>query len=188
MAELPEEQIITMCRMGDRKAFDLLVRTHGRCLYGYIHTMTHNHAATDEILQETFLRAFTRIEDCDPATPFRFWLFRIARNASLDYLKSETRRTRREKHDAAAAPPAHGGDVETLAARREEAARLQQAMRQLPKNQRTVMGLFAVAGFSIREIARIMGCSEGTVMSHLGRARQTLRKTLAPKTEIGKDA
>lgn len=180
-----EERIITLCRRGDRQAFDLLVREYGSRLYMFINRMTGCHEMTDEILQEAFIKVFTGIGKYKRDAGFSRWLFRVAYNQCMDRMKSESRRAKRERlyGERVAEGACREGVVEDEVVRREEVKRLRRALETLSEKQKTAICLFAIEGFSIMEISEIMECSGGTVMSHLSRARSTLRKRLDSKEE-----
>jgi RNA polymerase sigma-70 factor, ECF subfamily len=180
-----DEKIVELCARGDARAFELLVETYGRRLYSFLFRMTADHAAADEVLQETFVKAAERIGSFRRGADFRGWLYRIAYNECIDYLRSERRRSGRERLYAArraVAGPQHTGTEEAALAR-EQAGRIREMLLALPEGQRTAICLFAVEGFSIREIAAVTGCAKGTVMSHLHRARRALRERLAKDIE-----
>lgn len=182
---MTDEKIVGLCRRCNGRAFDLLTAKYGSGLYAFINSMAGGHAATDEILQETFIKAFGGIGKYGSGGGFRGWIYRIAYNECLDYLKSEARRACREREygEARLASETERGSVETIVLRRESAARAREALMELPENQRTAIRLFAVDGFSIKEIAAVMGCAEGTVMSHLHRARRAMRERLAEEID-----
>ncbi len=142
--------------------------------------MAGDYAAADEILQEIFYKAFTGIRSYREGD-FRGWLYKIAYNTSLDYLKSESRRSGREQKSGNEwfRTEYENLNVESVVIGREEAREVRDALCSLPENQRAAISLFAVGEFSIREIAAVMNCAEGTVMSHLHRARQALCKLLS---------
>lgn len=178
-----DDKIIRLCREGDRRAFDLLVEHYGKSLYSFAYRFIRNHQAADEILQETFISVFLDVRKFEPTASFRGWIYRIAHNKCIDTLKMDTRRKAREalyeerREDARRLR----NNTEISAFGHLESAGIAEAMDALPERQRSAICLFAVCDFPIKEIAKIMACSEGTVMSHLHRARNALRERLAGK-------
>jgi RNA polymerase sigma-70 factor, ECF subfamily len=184
-----DEKIVELCRRGDERAFDLLTETYGGRLYAFVRGATGNHAAADEVLQDTLIKAFDGIAKFRNGGSFRSWLFRIAYNTSMDYIRSETSRAERERFfgNRRAEAEAERADVERTAILREDSELIKAALLSLPENQRTEMCLFAMEGFTIGEIASITGCAAGTAASHLHRARRALRDRLAGLPDEMKD-
>jgi RNA polymerase sigma-70 factor (ECF subfamily) len=148
--------------------------------------MTRNQADAEDLVQETYARAYASFHQFREGTNLRAWLNRILRNTFI----SSYRKRQREPAFAAAdvddwqlfrvqshASPGMAS-AEELALAHLPDARLTKALRQLPEDFRVAVYLADVAGFGYREIAEIMGCPLGTVMSRLHRARGRLREQL----------
>ena len=137
----------------------------------------------EDIVQETFLRAWKYFETFDSATNCRAWLFRILRNTWI----SRWRKTRLElpltESDVEAIEPYYDWEEELL--RDELSASLKSALSDLPPDYRMVVLLADVEEFTYEEIARIMECPIGTVMSRLNRARRMLIRLLQAQREQG---
>lgn len=158
---------------------DNLVQRHGRKLYAFVFALTGNHEETDDILQETFLRiirrkAFTSLEQGD----INPWLNKIAFNIYLDRKKAAARRYAREIRFEENIQRTHAIDTEEIAIREMHLKSVKNAVLALPDRQREAFTLFVISELSIRETAQLMRCSQGSVMSHIHRARSSLRKTL----------
>jgi len=184
MRKEPDE-IIRMCSEMNRDAFDSMVERYGVGLYRFVYSLTLDGAAADDLLQETFLKAFTGIGKYRRDVNFESWLFRIARNLFIDRARTEARWWKRKKKNsdemqlqAGLAPSVEGAVI-----KKENAEEIHRAVMSLPEKQRAAIALFTWGDFSIAEIAGIMGCSEGTVMSHLHRARRALRELLKDKID-----
>ena len=149
--------------------------------------MTHNRADAEDLVQETFTRAYAYFGQFEPGTNLRAWLYRILTNTFL----SSCRKRQREPQPApadeiqdrqlarAASYPSSGlmpAEVEVLEHLPDY--RVLQALRQLPGASRTVVYLADVEGYAYREIADLMGTPIGTVMSRLHRGRHQLRELL----------
>lgn len=180
MSDRAEENIIGRCAHGDRQAFNELVALHSGRLYSFLRTVLHDHAAADVVLQETFVRAYLSIGKFEPGNTFSHWLFRIAFRLSLSYLKTESRRKTREHNYEAenARPGARNNAVERVVLKDESSREIFGAVQALSPKQKAAISLFAFENCSIKEIAGVMDCSQGAVMSHLHRARQALREAL----------
>ena len=185
--EATERRIIELCRDGAECAFDMLVDIYGKRLYSFIYGIVRNHEAADEILQETFLKTYTSVNQRFAGENLGNWLFKVAYRKCLDAVKREKRRRENEKRfvDLDADRAAQCDGVEARMLETEKAAQIGGAMLDLPEKQRAALSLFAVQGLSIIEISAVMGCSRGTVMSHLHRARRAMRENLAPLLKDG---
>ena len=135
----------------------------------------HNAADAEEVAQEAFIRAYRCFHRLRDRERFRGWLARIAWRLALDRWRSSSRRERREQI-AAEPPPVQ--NAEELAASWEFQGRLQQAVDELPPKLRQVLILAAVEGYSIREVAGLLGLPDGTVKSRLHLARKAMIERL----------
>ncbi len=181
--------LVARAQAGDLRAFEKLVERHRRRIYNLAYRMTCKHEDADDILQETFVRAYASLRRFDPSRPFANWLYTIAVNLCLD----RQRRWRREKQvawetveelglgGAAASVPGPAQEAENGELR----SRIEDAISRLPDRQRAAVVLFEVEGLKINEVAELMDCSEGAVKSTLHRARRRLRDELREYIEEG---
>lgn len=130
--------------------------------------LTLDQASAEDLVQETMLLAWRGFHGFEPGTNARAWLFKILMNA----FRGEARKARRESQEPLPGP----GVVPAI----QEAAEIAEAVDALPVEQRTVLMLCVVEGFTSRETAEILNVPMGTVMSRLSRAREELRRSLAP--------
>ena len=152
---------------------------HLDALYNFAVYLTRKPAEADDLVQETYLRAFRFSHRFEPGTHLRAWLFQILRNTFLTFYRLRDREPALAEdgvpdwdvpvfHDA----PDDGADaVETH-------TDLERAMRHLPEEFRTVLLLAEVEGMPLEEVARIMACPVGTVKSRIFRAKERLRTLL----------
>ena len=149
-------------------------------LYANALRLTHNPADAEDLVQETFLKAYRFRARFEQGSNLRAWLFRIQYNAFVNRYRRRTKR--REIYDELSAGPVSElsvsseavsalSDPDSNALRPLLAAELEVALDTLPEDQRSVVLLADVEEFSYREIAEIVGCPIGTVMSRLHRAR-----------------
>jgi len=153
-------------------------------LYGFAHSLARDRSVAEDLVQETYLRALGARRKA-AGEHVRPWLFTILRNL----WKNELRR--RQKPEPLGEL---GGTLDSLAAagagpeeemgRQETRERIRDALHALPEEFREVVVLRCVEGFSYRDMASILGCPAGTVMSRLARARGRLRKTLGMLAEV----
>jgi RNA polymerase sigma-70 factor (ECF subfamily) len=151
-----------------QEQFELSAMPHLAALLRVARRLTVEPAAAEDLVQETMLLAWRGFHGFQTGTNARAWLFRILFNAFY----AEGRKAQR-----ASGPWPVSAVVDT---RLQEAVEIAQALEALPIEQRTVLLLCVVEGFTCREAAGILNVPIGTVMSRLSRARQELRNSLAP--------
>lgn len=138
----------------------------------FAYSLTCDRDAADDLTQSALERALTKASAWDSSRPLKFWVFRIARNLWLDQLRAEKVRGNTEDIDD------EGVDIadDRLAAMHttQELREVTDKMRELPEDQRAVLALVAVEGYSYKETAELLDIPVGTVMSRLSRARRTL--------------
>jgi RNA polymerase sigma-70 factor (ECF subfamily) len=137
-------------------------------------SLSGNVDRADDLVQETLLRAFAKIDTFQPGTNLSAWLFTILRNQ----FRSEYRKRRREVEDS------DGKYSEKLKSQPEqigkiEFAELRRALAKLPDDQREALILVGASGFSYEETAEICGCAVGTIKSRVNRARTRLAELMA---------
>lgn len=166
---------------GDLRAFEKLVAKYQRSIYLLVRKLIGDHQDTDDIVQETFIKAFTRLHQFDVRQPFFPWLYRIAVNNTINFQKQKAVRDR-EPLDEKTISNDQSGDPNPLQQVMQD--ELQQlvaaAIEQLPADQRMVFLLRTGEGLSYQEISEQLDISIGTVMSRLSRARGKLKLLLAP--------
>lgn len=181
------EELILRCQQGDQTAFELLARQYEVPIYNLAYRMTGNTQVAQDILQDTFTSAYRQIRRFKSGN-FRAWLFRIAVNASKDFLRSADHRRQVSleglSENSLAQWPDATESPEDYSLRRELAGVLQQAILRLPAEQRAVIILVDVQGLDYQAAAEALNTPPGTVKSRLSRARAALRHYLAPHAEL----
>lgn len=173
-AEPPDRELVALAKRGDRTAFGRLLRRHQRRVFALGVRWLRNADDADDLVQETFVRAWQSIERFDESRPFAPWILTIAVNRAKTRL---TRARPAEEIDERIVweGPSPLQDTESALLARD----VRRAVEGLPEEQRIILHLRAVEELSYREIAAALGIPEGTVMSRLARARDALRKRLA---------
>lgn len=177
-----EAALLARIAAGETRGYSILVERYQRRLWWSCLRLLGDSDEADDVVQETFVRAYQKIGDYDPAFRFYTWIYRIARNRCLNVLRR--RRTWRtvSLSDLGEAPPvAEPGGAEGLAEERELAAALAACREALPADQRECFDLRHAEEFSYAEIAAATGVPQGTVMSRLSRAREKMRQCLESK-------
>ena len=175
------------CRQGELGAFEELYRAHAGRLYSVALRMVGNTADAEDLLQEIFLSAHRKLESFRGESSLGTWLYRLAVNLCLDYLRS---RTGRASHltdplddDTALPEPAGRGLADRTISRMD----LERALTQLPPGCRTAFVLHDVEGLEHREIGEVMGIAEGTSKSQVHKARLRLRSLLSASRHPARD-
>jgi len=171
--------------------FTELVRVHAGVVYAFLRRVSGSAADADDLGQETFLRAYTALQEYPPdrlrALRPRAWLLTIAANAWRNHVRSRVRRPESPlvTHDAAEIwPDAAPGPAE-LAATADDRRRLVAALQELPESHRACVVLRHIVGLSYAELAEIQGSPVGTVKAHVSRGVDSLRQLLSPSSVAG---
>ena len=152
---------------------------HLNALYNFAMYLTHNPSEAEDLVQETYLRAFRFSHRFEPGTHLRAWLFQILRNTFLTFYRLRERETAVAEDGVPdwEVPMFHDAPEDTGRAL-EAHTDLERAMRRLPEEFRTVLLLAEVEGMPLEEVARVMSCPVGTVKSRIFRAKERLRGLL----------
>ncbi len=187
-SERTDEQLVASAQDGDLEAFDELIGRYKQRIYATVYHMTGNRDDAEDLTQETFIRAYRALGKFRGRSSFYTWIYRIAVNLTVNFLK-KNRRLRETALDDLNPAVERDPDYERLlrsepsprkqVSLREFQERLNEALQKLSEAHRMVVTLHDIQGVPHGEIARIMGCSEGTVRSRLFYARQQLRGYLS---------
>lgn len=184
MSETDRDAVSRVLR-GDREAFSHLVRAYQGRLFGLVMMMARDRAAAEEITQDAFVRAYTRIRMYDSARPFYPWIAAIAVRLALTWLRRNQRLERREGAALETAPepgtPAIGA---SRLADAERNRRLWDEVQSLSSGERTVVLLYYRDELPVADIAEALGFTPGTVKTLLFRARKHLREKLGRNDDI----
>jgi RNA polymerase sigma-70 factor (ECF subfamily) len=189
LSDLSDDSLVQRAREHDLAAFEALMRRHNRRLFRVTRGVLRDSDDAQDAVQETYLRAFTRLETYQPAGKFPAWLTRIALNealmmrrrspaamVSLDEAGNEAVAVQEATTSDA---PSSDQFVEAAHAR----ALLEHAIDALPENFRMVFVLRAVEGLDVRETAESLGINPNTVRTRLFRAQRLLRGELARRLQ-----
>ena len=168
---IDEQDAVRRCQRGDREAFRPLVERYGDVLMGTLYLMTHDRTVSEELVQETFLRAWKSIGRFRLGAPLKPWLVRIAVNLALD--------ARARSLPVEPLEEADQGGPDAELARADDKDEIRRALGQLADEHRRVIILRYFAELSTGEAANVLGVREGTVKSRLNRALERLRVALS---------
>jgi len=180
---LEEKDVLALARAGDRDAFGEIVRRYQDAVFNLCYRMLGDYHEAEDAAQETFLRVYRHLRRFDPAHRFSTWVLSIASHYCIDRL-----RARRVTFVSLDAPDVHRHHVDApqpdeYLLRQEQADRIQALLQRLPAEHRLVLVLHYYYDLSYREIAAIMGTSEGAVKTRAHRARRELGKMLRAEGE-----
>jgi len=175
---LMDGDLVAQAKAGDRGAFGQLVLRHQRRVFALGLRWFRNADDADDLVQETFVRAWRALDRFDETRPFAPWLITIAVNRAKT-MAGRVRPSEELDESILWAGPSPAEDAERARLESE----VQNAMRALPQEQRVVLHLRAVESMSYREIAEALEIPMGTVMSRLARAREEMKRKLGRVAE-----
>jgi RNA polymerase sigma-70 factor, ECF subfamily len=184
--EIDERALIQRCIAGDASAFEPLVEKYRQRVWRLAYQVLHDREEAWDVAQEAFVRAFHSLPSFRGQSAFYTWLFRITVNVATDRHRQRGAQARAfgpervTEEEWARTTPDPGGGPEQQAARKEQRERIRHALDALPPKARTIIMLSDVEGLSYREIAEVLNCPIGTVMSRLHNARKRLKGLLGP--------
>jgi RNA polymerase sigma-70 factor, ECF subfamily len=184
--DFSDEELVDAVVKGDIAFFDELVTRYKGKLYNVIYNMSSNHEDTNDLLMETFDKAFRSLNQYKKNASFYTWIYRIALNRSINHLsKNKKRRYHLSLNDLDSDKSVEkelqdsgviGGDKQTELAELQK--KLNESLQKLSEEHRAVVVLYDIDGMSHADIAKTMNCSEGTVRSRLHYAHKHLQKML----------
>jgi RNA polymerase sigma-70 factor, ECF subfamily len=186
VAETSDAAQVAEVLAGDQQAFRVLVDRHSRSIFRLAYRMMGNDQDAEEVVQETFLRAYRGLNRFESRANFGTWLYRIAVNCSRDLLRRRKAEVARREPDSseeteavldvAATDPA----PDRLLLSAELGQHVQMAMATLSSTERAAFLLRHFEGLSIAEIGSGLGVSDGATKNSIFRAVQKLRRALEP--------
>lgn len=179
--------LVRRAQQEDSAAYDELIRRYQERIYATVYHMTSNHEDANDLAQESFVKAFQALKSFKGGSSFYTWLYRIAVNKTINFLKQRKNRQHMSLNDMDFNAE-HNPDLVALisdktprrdAGLSELQEKLNAALLKLSESHRLAVVLHDVQGLSHEEIAKVMHCNIGTVRSRLFYARQQLQALLA---------
>jgi RNA polymerase sigma-70 factor (ECF subfamily) len=174
-----ERALVERCRQGDLGAFEELYRAHAGRLFSLTCRMIGNPTDAEDLLQEVFLAAHRKLDTFRGDSALGTWLYRLATNLCLDYLRSRAARTSLVTDPLDEEPWIPDAASRSLAERTVSRMDLERAIALLPPGCRAAFVLHDIEGLEHQEVARALGIAEGTSKSQVHKARMRLRTLLA---------
>ncbi|HET9794677.1 MAG TPA: RNA polymerase sigma factor [Thermoanaerobaculia bacterium] len=177
--------LLAGCRAGDRSAFEELYRVHGERMKSVAANLLGDRAEAEDAVQEAFVRIFRSSASFEGRSRFSTWIYRVVVNCCYDLL-----RRRRPTISLEEAPLESGEPLAGIAGSPDPALRraLDQGLATLPPRQRSAFVLFAVEGFSHREISEILDVSPGNSKTLVFEAKRRLARLLEPRLRSPRSA
>lgn len=181
LVDLTDAELIRRFRRGDDEALEALLSRHRDALYRFCRHLVSNREDAEDICQESLARAVARVDTLESESAFRSWLFRIARNLSIDAFRNR-RRTCPLPDEEVIPPPLHVQGPQDQVETGEEYQTVAEALTRLAQSHQKVLMMREVEGLSYADIAERLDVSQSAVETLLFRARRRLRE------EYGKNA
>ena len=178
--------LVRRAQKGDLEAYDQLIKRYQERIYATVYHMTSNHEDANDLAQDAFIKAFQALKSFKGGSTFYTWLYRIAVNKTINFLKQRKNRLHMSLNDADFNTENNPDLVALIsdktprreAGLKELSEKLNEALLKLSEQHRLVIVLHDVQGQSHEEIAEITDCNIGTVRSRLFYARQQMQAWL----------
>jgi RNA polymerase sigma-70 factor (ECF subfamily) len=175
-----EELLVRLAQQQDEKAFAQLYETYFTRIFRYVNVKIGNPTEAEDIAQQVFVNAYQSIGSFkQKGLPFSAWLFRIAHNQVIDYVRKRAKRATAPLMEEILPDTGPGGNPEQIVEKEASIEELVQATKGLTQAQQEVISLRFASDLSTAEVARIMGKSEGAIKALQHSAVVALRKKLA---------
>lgn len=188
-----DQALVALAQKGDYKAFDALVTRHRGKIYAMIVNMIKNDADAWDLAQDAFVKAWKALPKFENRSQFSTWMFRITHNVVYDFTRKRKIRSEGELDDrmldstqidsSARTAPAASARPDEVMDQNERRAEIEAALATLSPEHQEVILLREVQGLDYAEIADVMECSKGTVMSRIFYARKKLQILLKPNDD-----
>jgi len=184
MEDLADDLLVKEAKRGDREAFTELVCRYQRKVYNTIFQFTRNHHDADDLAQETFMKAFESLKEFKQKSSFYTWLYRIAVNMSLNFLKKRNKEKGKKEFVENDSPSKmnefSATAPENYSLKKELEKKLKEIIDSLPLIYKASFILVVFQGMSHGQAAQVLKCSEGTVSWRMHKARKILQNRLKP--------
>ena len=187
LSDNDDAELIEQFQNGNTAVFDTLFTRYQKRTYRLVQRFVPNHEDALDITQDAFIRAYQGLSNFKSQCQFYSWLYRITVNLCIDFLRKKSRSEVMvyESEDSDELPMANFPDLRSVspakaAENKELRSQIRKAIRQLPPKQRQIFILRHWDGLSLKDIATVVGRSDGTVKAHLFHAHRNLRKHLQP--------
>jgi len=179
----PDRDLAERFQAGERVAFDQLVRRHQKGMWRLVRRYVKRDADAADVTQQAFVRAFKGLASFRGAATVRSWLYRIAINCALSWLRDHRREEPTELADEAVADANPAAPLQLIGS--EDSKRLREAIKALPPKQKLVLELRVFDDLSFKEVAELAECTENTAKVNFHYAVKKLRDILVGGSDAG---
>jgi RNA polymerase sigma-70 factor (ECF subfamily) len=186
--EIDDRELVSRAQKGDRAAFRTLFERYSRRAYSLAFGVVRNPDDALDVVQDAFIKAHRHLDKFEGQASFYTWLYRIVMNLAIDHIRKNRRQKVVDFSDGtldegglgeeSLIPRIIGGNPGRAMLDREIRDRIAAALDELSDNHRAVLVMRELEGLSYEEMAQVMGCSKGTIMSRLFHARRNMQKRL----------
>jgi RNA polymerase sigma-70 factor (ECF subfamily) len=184
-----DRELVDAAKAGDREAFRTLFERHHRRAYSLALGVVRNADDALDVVQDAFIKAHRHLDKFEGQSSFYTWLYRIVMNLAIDHIRKHRRARAVDFTDQVTEGDAQvgedsllprilGGNPGRALLDQEIRGRIEQALGELSDNHRAVLVMREMEGLSYEEMAQVMGCSKGTIMSRLFHARKNMQRRL----------
>ena len=179
---LDDVAAVAQARGGDEEAFRLLVERHSRSIYRLAYRMTGKPEDAEDVVQETFVRAYRQLGRFESRSNFGTWLYRIGFNCSIDYMRARPHRESHEPQETLdrMTQPTNTPSMDDIVYAGEIGERVQEALKDLSPQERAAFLMRHYQGCSIEEICGTLGLKTNAAKHSIFRAVKKMRSALKP--------
>lgn len=187
MADFADDHLVKQAKQGDIDAFTELVRRFQEKIYHTILSLTRNQQDAYDLVQETFMHAYKSLRNFKQRSEFYTWIYRIAVNLTLNFLKRRKKDEKREVYvedyslDVKSAASTLSPEGHSM--KKELSEKLKEAIDSLPLTYKVSFVLVVSQGLTHTQVAKVLRCSENTISWRMHKARKMLRQKLRPYLE-----
>jgi RNA polymerase sigma factor (sigma-70 family) len=174
-----EQELIKGCISGDSKAQKRLYDQYSKTMFGLCLRYSNSYDDAKDVLQDGFVKVFTKMNQFNSLGSFEGWMKRIFVNSALEFYRVNKNHMNQSDVEFASNNPHHDFTIEKISQKE-----ILSILNKMSPGYRTVLNLFIIEGYSHAEIAEMMGISEGTSKSQLSRARVILQNEILKQQKI----
>jgi RNA polymerase sigma-70 factor (ECF subfamily) len=175
--QFSDEELVEEVRKGSQLAFGLLMKRYERLVFRIAMNHVKNPDSAMDVTQNAFIKTYEKLDSYTGSGPFKAWLLRITYNESLNWIRRARKDQLTESLTEKNAPVLHAVQENEMG-REEDQALIRTGLVKLNARQQLAISLRYFEGFSLREIAAVLECSDGSVKSILFRSLEKLRNTI----------
>lgn len=181
MSKEEDIKLIELSKNGDKLAFAQLIEKYQRMMYSIIIKIVHSHEATDDVMQETFIKVYKKLDSFQGKSSFKSWLYRVAINTAKNSIRGKKLDTIPEQFTTLKIESKSGESIE----KQQVKEALLKEIELLPKKQKLALTLRVFDELAFKEIAEIMSCPYDTAKANFRHAIMSLRKKINLEKVLG---